>query len=70
MNHEDPASSEELGTIPEMGLTETQEAIEAASNAFKTWSKTTAKVRPYLLRPLALPMCRAGVSCSTGTIFS
>lgn len=28
-----------------MGLTETREAIAAATKAFKTWSKTTAKVR-------------------------
>ena len=27
-----------------MGLQETKEAIEAAKQAFKTWSKTTAKV--------------------------
>lgn len=32
-----------------MGLAETKEAIEAAATAFKTWSKTTAKVR---LKPL------------------
>lgn len=32
--------------MPEMGLEETRQAIEAASKAFKTWSKTTAKVRP------------------------
>ena len=30
--------------MPEMGLEETKEAIDAASKAFKTWSKTTAKV--------------------------
>ena len=40
----DPATTEELGTVPEMGLEETKEAIEAASKAFKTWSKTTGKV--------------------------
>ncbi len=40
----DPATAEELGTIPEMGLSETKEAIDAASKAFKTWSRTTAKV--------------------------
>ncbi len=41
----DPATEEELGTIPEMGLEETKQAIDAASKAFKTWSKTSAKVR-------------------------
>ena len=45
LNLEDPATTEELGTIPEMGLPETQEAIDAAAAAFKTWGKTTAKVR-------------------------
>ncbi|PSR81033.1 hypothetical protein PHLCEN_2v6564 [Hermanssonia centrifuga] len=44
-----PATAEELGTIPEMGLSETKEAIDAASKAFKTWSKTTAKERHDLL---------------------
>lgn len=32
-----------------MGLAETKEAIAAASKAFKTWSKTTAKERHDLL---------------------
>ena len=45
----DPATTEELGTVPELGLAEAKEAINAASRAFKTWSKTTAKVRPYLV---------------------
>jgi len=40
----DPATNEELGTVPEMGLEETKEAIEAASRAFVSWSRTTAKV--------------------------
>ncbi|KAI0658692.1 succinic semialdehyde dehydrogenase [Cubamyces menziesii] len=44
-----PATTEELGTVPEMGLEETRQAIEAASKAFKTWSKTTAKQRHDIL---------------------
>ena len=36
-----------------MGLEETKEAIDAASKAFKTWSKTTAKVCLHF--GLALP---------------
>jgi len=40
----DPATEEELGTIPEMGLEETKAAIAAAGKAFQTWGKTTAKV--------------------------
>lgn len=42
----DPATEEELGTVPEMGLKETKAAIEAAGKAFQTWGKTTAKVSP------------------------
>jgi hypothetical protein len=41
----DPSTAEELGSIPDMGLAETKEAIASASKAFKTWSKKTAKVR-------------------------
>ncbi|CCL98253.1 uncharacterized protein FIBRA_00247 [Fibroporia radiculosa] len=44
-----PATDEELGTIPEMGLVETKEAIDAAGRAFKSWSKTTAKHRHDIL---------------------
>jgi len=40
----DPANDEVLGTVPEMGVAETKAAIDAAAAAFKTWSKTTAKV--------------------------
>jgi succinate-semialdehyde dehydrogenase/glutarate-semialdehyde dehydrogenase len=42
----DPATSEELGRVPEMGLAETKEAIDAAAKAFPTWSRTTAKACP------------------------
>lgn len=54
----DPATLEELGTVPEMGLSETMEAIEAASKAFPAWSRTTAKVSdmPYPCLPtLTIP---------------
>ncbi|KAF9057807.1 succinate-semialdehyde dehydrogenase [Panaeolus papilionaceus] len=44
-----PATNEELGTVPEMGIAETKAAIEAASKAFVGWSKTTAKHRHDLL---------------------
>jgi len=49
----DPATNEELGTVPEMGLEETKEAIEAASKAFPAWSRTTAKVSTIPVTPLA-----------------
>ncbi|KAL6309808.1 succinate-semialdehyde dehydrogenase [Sparassis latifolia] len=45
----DPANEEELGAVPEMGLTETKQAIDAAARAFKTWGKTTAKHRHDIL---------------------
>ncbi|KAI0307131.1 Aldehyde/histidinol dehydrogenase [Multifurca ochricompacta] len=44
-----PATGEKLGTVPEMGLEETKEAINAAGRAFTTWSKTTAKQRHDIL---------------------
>ncbi|TFY75916.1 hypothetical protein EWM64_g8095 [Hericium alpestre] len=47
-----PATNEELGTIPEMDVTETCVAIEAAGEAFKTWSRTTAKYRHDILKKL------------------
>uniref|UniRef100_A0A182C3B8 succinate-semialdehyde dehydrogenase [NAD(P)(+)] n=1 Tax=Pholiota microspora TaxID=1538424 RepID=A0A182C3B8_PHOMI len=44
-----PFNAEELGTVPEMGLAETKEAIDAAAKAFPAWSTTTAKYRHDLL---------------------
>ncbi|PCH40930.1 succinate-semialdehyde dehydrogenase I [Wolfiporia cocos MD-104 SS10] len=45
-----PATEEELGTVPEMGLAETKEAIDAAARAFKSWGKTTTKHRHDILK--------------------
>lgn len=47
-----PATFEELGTVPDMGAKETEEAIKAAEAAFPSWSKTTAKYRHDLLMKL------------------
>lgn len=44
----DPATNEALGTVADMGAAETKSAIEAADTAFKTWSKTAAKVCLFL----------------------
>ncbi|OJA20323.1 hypothetical protein AZE42_05446 [Rhizopogon vesiculosus] len=44
-----PATDEELGTVPEMGLAETKSAIAAAGKAFASWGKTTAKYRHDIL---------------------
>ncbi|EKM59869.1 uncharacterized protein PHACADRAFT_250643 [Phanerochaete carnosa HHB-10118-sp] len=44
-----PATSEELGQVADLGIAQTKQAIEAASAAFKTWSKTTSKERHDIL---------------------
>ncbi|KAJ7270774.1 succinic semialdehyde dehydrogenase [Mycena haematopus] len=49
---QNPATREDLGTVPEMGLAETKEAIDAASKALPEWSKTTAKHRHDILMKL------------------
>ncbi len=43
----DPANGQELGKVPEMGVTETKRAIEAASQAFRIWSLTSPKVSAF-----------------------
>ena len=45
-----PATSEQLGTIPNMGAAETRRAIEAAARALPAWGARTAKDRAALLR--------------------
>ncbi|KAG8968545.1 succinate semialdehyde dehydrogenase NADP+ linked [Tulasnella sp. 419] len=47
-----PATSEDLGTVPELDIQDTKAAINAASQAFRTWSKTTAKHRHDVLKKL------------------
>ncbi|MED7634098.1 UNVERIFIED_CONTAM: aldehyde dehydrogenase family protein, partial [Lactobacillus paragasseri] len=37
-----PATGEEIKTIPQQSATEVEEAIERSHQAFKTWSKTSA----------------------------
>ncbi|KAG2110717.1 Aldehyde/histidinol dehydrogenase [Suillus cothurnatus] len=44
-----PATDEELGTVPEMGPEEAKSAIAAAGKAFASWGKTTAKHRHDIL---------------------
>ncbi|KAI8143384.1 Aldehyde/histidinol dehydrogenase [Fennellomyces sp. T-0311] len=46
----DPATGKEIGKLPEMGAQDTKVAINAASDAFKTWSQTTGKQRHDLLK--------------------
>ncbi|MBB3212100.1 succinate-semialdehyde dehydrogenase/glutarate-semialdehyde dehydrogenase [Herbaspirillum sp. Sphag1AN] len=45
-----PATDEVLGTVPEMGVTETRRAIAAANTAWAGWRKKTAKERSLVLR--------------------
>jgi succinate-semialdehyde dehydrogenase / glutarate-semialdehyde dehydrogenase len=45
-----PATREPLGTVPDMGASETRRAIEAASRAFPAWAARTARERAAHLR--------------------
>jgi len=45
-----PANGKEIAKVPQLGAKETEQAIEAASAAFETWSKTLAKTRSQILR--------------------
>ena len=45
-----PATGEEIAKVPNFGADEANQAIDAASTAFKTWSKTLAKERSQILR--------------------
>ncbi|MBE7635359.1 aldehyde dehydrogenase family protein [Sneathiella sp. P13V-1] len=44
-----PANGDVIGNVPNGGKAEVQEAIDAAAEAFKTWSKTTAYQRSAFL---------------------
>ncbi len=45
-----PYNGEEIGQVPDMGVEETKEAIEAAAAAFQTWRKKSANSRAKILR--------------------
>jgi succinate-semialdehyde dehydrogenase / glutarate-semialdehyde dehydrogenase len=45
-----PATREQLGTIPNMGTLETRQAIAAAAAALPAWAARTAKERAMILR--------------------
>src|SRR5690625_1179774 len=47
-----PATAEVIGTVPNGGKEVAQQAIEAAYNAFSSWSKTTAYERAEYLKKL------------------
>src|SRR5690625_7426529 len=44
-----PASRDLLGTVPDMGETETRRALEAANRALRAWRARTARERSSLL---------------------
>lgn len=53
--HTDPATGKEIGEVPELGVSETREAIAAAQRAFKSWGRTTAKERyGYMMKLFSL----------------
>ena len=45
-----PATGEQVGTVPKMGVDETRRAIEAANAAWPAWRSKTAKERSIILR--------------------
>ncbi|MDP6969554.1 MAG: NAD-dependent succinate-semialdehyde dehydrogenase [Gammaproteobacteria bacterium] len=47
-----PANGEQIGTVPNCGADETEKAIAAAAEAFKSWSQTDTSYRVDLLRKL------------------
>jgi succinate-semialdehyde dehydrogenase/glutarate-semialdehyde dehydrogenase len=47
---DNPATGEIIGRVPHFGAAETTQAIEKAEEAFKSWSRRTAKERSTILR--------------------
>jgi succinate-semialdehyde dehydrogenase/glutarate-semialdehyde dehydrogenase len=47
---DNPATGEVVGTVPKLGRSETRQAIEAASRAFPSWRRRTAKERAAVMR--------------------
>jgi succinate-semialdehyde dehydrogenase/glutarate-semialdehyde dehydrogenase len=45
-----PATGQQIGTVPDMGANETRRAIAAAAAAFPAWAAKTAKDRALVLR--------------------
>ncbi|MCC6912996.1 MAG: NAD-dependent succinate-semialdehyde dehydrogenase [Rhodospirillaceae bacterium] len=44
-----PATGADIAKVPDLGVAETEQAIEAATEAFKTWSQKTALERANIL---------------------
>jgi succinate-semialdehyde dehydrogenase/glutarate-semialdehyde dehydrogenase len=47
---DNPATGEIIGSVPKLSTEEAREAIQIAQDAFKAWSKKTAKERAIVLR--------------------
>src|SRR5450432_3046879 len=47
---DNPATGEIIGKVPRLGKTETRAAIDAASRAFPSWRRKTAKERAVVMR--------------------
>ena len=47
---DDPATGQEIGTVPRLGAADARAAIEAAARAFPAWRRKTAKERAAVLR--------------------
>ncbi len=45
-----PATGEEIATVPSVSVQQVEQSVEAAETALKTWKLTTAKERSTLLR--------------------
>lgn len=46
---DNPSTQEIIGTVPKMGASETEKAIDAANEAFKSWREKTAEERSDIL---------------------
>lgn len=49
-NVTNPANAKQVGTVPDMGTIETEQAIAAAKDAFPLWRSKTAKERAHILK--------------------
>jgi succinate-semialdehyde dehydrogenase / glutarate-semialdehyde dehydrogenase len=50
---DDPATGDVIGHVPDLGAAETEQAIAAASETFKTWSRSDPHARAAFLRKWA-----------------
>src|SRR5690625_3830488 len=64
-----PSNGEVVGTVPTVGIDQVKEAIDAADEAFKTWSKLPAIERSeYLYRVAQIMQTKKEELARTGTL--